>query len=140
MSIARNKTLLQASAHTDRLTEPDTARQTLDELIASYVQRLPGKLDAIRFAARSLHNGTDTRHALRELQALVHKLSGSAGAYNCPAVGTAARAYENLIDACLDSGVEPDSAALDQFRKNLADLESAVSRRLSEHKTPQPGS
>lgn len=136
--MARNKNLPQDSDYPDGPTEPATAQQTLDELIASYVQRLPEKLDAISLATRSLHSGANTRHALRKLQALVHKLSGSAGTYDCPAVGTAARAYEILIDTCIDSGAEPDSATLDQLGQKLGRLERAVSRKLSEHTTPRP--
>jgi len=135
--MVRNKTSPQDSAYPDGPTEPATAQQTLDELIAGYVQRLPEKLDAISLATRSLHSEANTRHALRKLQALVHKLSGSAGTYNCPAVGTAARAYEILIDACIDSGAEPDSATLDQLGKKLGGLERAVARKLSEHTIPR---
>ena len=123
--------------HRNRPTGPDAKRQTLDELIASYIQRLPGKLDAIRLATRSLHNGANTHRGLFKLQTLVHKLSGSAGTYNCPAVGTAARAFENLIDTCLDSGAAPDSATLDLLEQSLAGLEKAVSRRLSETTSPR---
>ena len=136
--MVRNKKLPQGSAYPDGPTEPATAQQILDELIASYVQRLPEKLDAISHATRSLHSEANTCHALRKLPALVHKLSGSAGTYNCPAVGTAARAYEILIDTCIDSGAEPDSATLDQLGQKLGRLERAVSRKLSEHTTPRP--
>ena len=138
--MTRNRTFLQDSNHTDSRAAKDAARQTLDELTAGYIKRLPGKLDAIRLATRSLLGEANTRHALSELQTLVHKLSGSAGAYDCSAVGTAARTYENLIESCLDSGAEPDSATLDQFAQNLARLESAISLRLSEYTTPRPES
>jgi len=133
------KKLPRNGAHTGGLAKPDTAQQTLDELIAGYVQKLPGKLDAIRSAARPLHNGINSCRALVELQALLHKLSGSAGTYNCPAVGTAARACEHLIDTCIEAGAEPGSETLDLLEEKLADLQSAISQRVGEYITPQSG-
>ena len=99
------------------------------------MQRLPEKLDAIRSAARPLHSEINTRHALHELQTLVHKLAGSAGAYGCTAVGTAARACEILIDTCFESGTKPDCETLDLLGKKLAGLEKAVSLRMTELNT-----
>jgi chemotaxis protein histidine kinase CheA len=110
--------------------DQDAFQQELDELVKSYLQRLPGKLESIQRVASSLHAAADTRKVLHELRTLVHRLSGSAGTYGCPDVGKAARDYENLIDIYLKFGIDSDSEDYEQLEKRLGKLEMTITHTV----------
>ena len=106
--------------------DQEAVRQELAELYRNYVRRLPEKLEIIRRIARALHTGMDTVEILEELHAQAHKLAGSAGTYGCPEVGKAARDYENLIIAQLESGIESGPEDYQQLETRFGELEMAV--------------
>lgn len=110
----------------DIQTDQEAFRQELAELYRNYVRGLPEKLENIRHITRSLHAGADSGEALDELHAQAHKLAGSAGTYGCPEVGLAARDYENLIIAWLDSGNEPGPEDYQQLEQAFGKLETAI--------------
>ena len=120
------KNRYQDSRQMDLQPDKEAFQQELDKLFRSYVLRLPEKLESIGGIVNSLHADRDTGGLLCELHMLVHKLAGSAGSYGCQEVGKAARNYEILISAHLDSGTGLAPAVYEQLEKGFAELATAV--------------
>jgi HPt (histidine-containing phosphotransfer) domain-containing protein len=68
------------------------------ELRTRYVQSLPDKRAALGNAWRAFASAPDERAAI-ELQALAHRLAGSAPAYGFEAIGEAAHVVDALVNA-----------------------------------------
>ena len=114
----------------NKQTDPAALQQQLAALYEGYVKRLPDKLQDIRQAADSLRTGTDRVTALRELQALTHKLAGTAGTYGCKGVGEAARHFENLVNSWLEAADQIGMEDREQLDQALTGLEEAIDLAL----------
>ncbi len=69
-----------------------------ERLRVQYAQSLPAKREALVQAWRAFEAAPHEEARLRELATLLHRLSGSAGAYGYERIGLQARAADRLID------------------------------------------
>jgi HPt (histidine-containing phosphotransfer) domain-containing protein len=94
----------------------DSSQQRFADLQARYTASLPAKHAALALAWKALHTQADER-AVADLQALAHRLAGSASSYGYETVGTQAR----IVDAALNAWMK-------QVPKEREDANALVER------------
>lgn len=102
---------LFGTAETEPIPEiPPEALAQMERMREEYVRDLPAKLDGLA-AAVMVCRGAPADPALRTAaRVLAHRISGTAGAYGVPEVGSACAQVEELIVA-LAEGPQPPAAA-----------------------------
>lgn len=115
--------------------ENTSVEEQLALLRASFASKLVERVDEIRAAAEPLSNdsadGDDIARAIDTLQALSHKLTGSAGTFGFAAVSVAARKLERR------SGALKEAALSATEKQELLDLFADVAATVD---TPTPES
>jgi PAS domain S-box-containing protein len=107
-------------------------QQRLANLRAEYLARLPGQAAEIRSLAERIVAEPRALDLLRDLHRHAHRLAGSAGTFGIHGLGQAARRLEELLAACLGTGLAEDEAGT--LRRAVADIEELA--RQSGHAAP----
>jgi two-component system OmpR family response regulator len=107
-------------------------RREFDELRREYVRRLPGKLGSMREAAASLAAQGWQRPHLESLYHQVHRMAGTSGLYQLPALSRSACALEEILKRMLDApGWPPPSPP-----RQLVTLVKALARSAGREARP----
>jgi HPt (histidine-containing phosphotransfer) domain-containing protein len=108
------------------VSDADALAAELAALAAEYRGKLAGRLDALDALAAALAGGQTRAARLEDLRRELHTIAGSAKTFGLPAVSTAARAGERLVDPWCDAGATPGVADWAELRSLLAALRRAA--------------
>lgn len=106
---------------------PDPAAR-LAALQRDYLAQLPHRLTAIEEAWSRLAAGDWAPEPVRELHRLVHNLSGSGATFGIAELSTAARSFEQQLQAAIGHRSLPATEVLAQMQSALAQLRVVVSQ------------
>ncbi|HJP53257.1 MAG TPA: response regulator, partial [Rhodospirillales bacterium] len=116
----------------DRKPSKQTVEQRLATLSGSFAGKLPERIEEIRAAAEFFTEqparrltAAERQRALATLQALAHRLAGSAATFGFPAAGDIARSIEILCGAIEMDGKAPSRRRRQEFSGLVLALKAA---------------
>ncbi len=103
----------------------DSIVAALQELRASYVERLPGVLAELQVLVDALgrEGGRLDVDSLAELHRSLHKIAGSAGTFGFPRLGLRARELEQTVKGWLDNPGLCDEVTIKVFASAIAQMQ-----------------
>lgn len=104
----------------------DTLQAALARLRGDFCQRLPGRIEEIESAWRSVRQGKAVRDDLRRLHLLAHSLAGASATFGFAPLSAAARAVEAFVELTPQAGAPPGHAATAQIDALIELLRQSV--------------
>ncbi len=109
-------------------TTSDTLRDRLETLRQAYAEQLPGKVQLLEEACRTLAQATWDRQAVHAAHRQAHNLAGFGATFGFPALGGAARTLEIYLQSLAETANPPTG----EQRRQICEFVAALKRSLDE--------
>jgi DNA-binding response OmpR family regulator len=115
-------------------------QEQLRNLRKSYMQKLPDKISRAETLWQEWCRHPADWQTLREVDILIHQLSGSGATFGAPALSVAARQMEAFLHNLLHNKIEAGTTHQDQMRKYAQTLRQMCSYALAQLDKNEPAS